>query len=57
MTVSQLIAQLQECNLDAQVCTTYLPPEDGDLIIQVVTGVTDRGGWNKTEDRVSLDLE
>ena len=56
MTVRELIAQLLECNHDAEVMTCYMPEDDGDLIIYKVTGVTDRGDLNRTEDRISLDI-
>lgn len=57
MTVRELIAALALCNQEAQVFTTYMPEDDGDLIICKVCGVTDRGELNKTEDRISLDIE
>ena len=57
MTVRELMAQLAQCNPDATVFTTYIPPDDSDLIVQTVTGVTDRGDLNRTENRISLDVE
>ena len=57
MTVRELIAALAECNLDAVVYTTFMPDDDGDLVIQKVAGITPRGTLNRTADRISLDLE
>ena len=57
MTVRELIAALAECNLDAVVYTTFMPDDDGDLVIQKVAGITLRGTLNRTADRISLDLE
>ena len=56
MTVRELIAQLETCNPNAVVCTAYMPEHDGDLIIQRVQGITDRGILNQTTDRISLDI-
>jgi hypothetical protein len=56
MTVRELIRALRSCNPAAEVMTCYMPEDDGDLIICKVTGVTDRGELNRTEDKISLDI-